>query len=83
MNLVDLSKTSLPEAVERVRELAADHGARVDSTELIGLLPLEALLQTARYHLSLPRLGSEDVLEYRLRTPDAATGPPSGTTSEK
>ncbi len=83
MNLVDLSKTSLPEAVERVRELAAEHGARVESTELIGLLPLEALLQTARHHLSLPRLGPEDVLEYRLRAPDLPVEPSSESTSEE
>jgi len=75
MNLVDLSKTSLPAAVERVRELAAERGARVESTELIGLLPLEALLQTARHHLALPRLEPEDVLEYRLRDPRTSAGP--------
>jgi glutamate formiminotransferase len=74
MNLVDLSKTSLPAAVERVRELAAERGASVESTELIGLLPLEALLETARYHLSLPRLEAADVLEYRLRDPGLSTG---------
>ncbi|WP_047865580.1 glutamate formimidoyltransferase [Rubrobacter aplysinae] len=77
MNLVDLSKTSLPTAVERVRELAAERGARVESTELIGLMPLEALLQTARHHLALPALEPGDVLEYRMRLPDR----PSGTTS--
>lgn len=70
MNLVDLSKTSLPVAVERVRQLAAERDARVDSTELIGLMPLEALLETARYYLALPGLEPEDVLEYRLRAPD-------------
>ena len=83
MNLVDLSKTSLPAAVERVRELAAERGARVESTELIGLMPLEALLQTARYHLSLPRLGPEEVLEYRLRAPDLPSESPPEATSEE
>lgn len=70
MNLVDLGHTSLPVVVDRVRELAAEHGARVESTELIGLMPLEALLQTARHYLALPDLAPEDVLEYRLRAPD-------------
>lgn len=83
MNLVDLSKTSLPEAIDRVRELAAERGARVESTELIGLMPLEALLQTARYHLSLPNLGPEDVLEYRLRAPGFPAGSPPETTAEE
>ncbi|MBA2442021.1 MAG: glutamate formimidoyltransferase [Rubrobacter sp.] len=69
MNLTDLEVTSLPAATERVRAAAAGHGARVDSTELVGLLPLEAVLETARYYLGLPELRPEQVLEYRLRLP--------------
>jgi glutamate formiminotransferase len=42
----------------------------VDSTELVGLLPLEAVLETARYYLGLPELRPEQVLEYRLRLPE-------------
>lgn len=83
MNLIDLSKTSLPAVVERVRELAAERGMRVESTELIGLMPLEALLQTARHHLSLPHLEPEDVLEYRLRAPDRSSGSSPETISEE
>lgn len=83
MNLVDLSKTSLPAAVERVRELAAERGARVESTELIGLMPLEALLETARHYLALPRLEPGDVLEYRLRAPDLPSQALSESTAEE
>ena len=63
MNLTDLEKTSLPEALEAVRCEAAGRGASVESTELVGLLPLEALLQVARYYLALPSLEKEQVLE--------------------
>ena len=66
MNLTDLEKTSLPDALEAIRREAAKRGASVESTELVGLLPLEALLQTARYYLMLPGLEKEHVLEAGL-----------------
>ncbi len=66
MNLTDLEKTSLPDAMEAIRHEAAEHGASVESTELVGLLPLEALLQTARHYLALPDLEKERVLEAGL-----------------
>jgi glutamate formiminotransferase len=66
MNLTDLEKTSMPVALEAVRAAAAEHGASVESTELVGLAPLEAVLQTARYYLGLRELGQEHVLEASL-----------------
>ncbi|MGB3634298.1 MAG: glutamate formimidoyltransferase, partial [Rubrobacteraceae bacterium] len=49
MNLTDLEKISLPDALEAIRQEAAKHKTSVESTELVGLMPMEALLQTARY----------------------------------
>ena len=66
MNLTDLERTPLPVALEAVRFVAAEHGVSVESTELVGLAPLEALLQTARHYLSLRDLKKEHVLEARL-----------------
>ncbi|MDP8938726.1 MAG: glutamate formimidoyltransferase [Actinomycetota bacterium] len=66
MNLTDLEKTSLPEALEAVRREAAKHGASVESTELVGLLPMEALVQIARHYLALPDLERGHVLEANL-----------------
>lgn len=66
MNLTDLGKTSLPGALEVVRAEAAELGTRVGYTELVGLLPLDALLQTTRYYLGLPELERERVLEAGL-----------------
>jgi len=66
MNLTDLEKTSMPVALEAVREAAVEHGASVESTELVGLAPLEAVLQTARHYLGLRELGREHVLEAAL-----------------
>jgi glutamate formiminotransferase / 5-formyltetrahydrofolate cyclo-ligase len=66
MNLTDLEETPIPVALEAVRSAAADLGASVESTELVGLAPLEAILQTARYYLGLRELGPDHVLETRL-----------------
>jgi glutamate formiminotransferase / 5-formyltetrahydrofolate cyclo-ligase len=66
MNLTDLEETPIPVALEAVRSAAAELGVAVESTELVGLAPLEAILQTARYYLNLRGLEAHHVLETRL-----------------
>ncbi|HJQ28409.1 MAG TPA: glutamate formimidoyltransferase [Rubrobacter sp.] len=66
MNLTDLGETPIPAALEAVRSAAGELGANVESTELVGLAPLEAILQTARYYLGLRELDAHHVLETRL-----------------
>jgi glutamate formiminotransferase / 5-formyltetrahydrofolate cyclo-ligase len=66
MNLTDLQKTSMPVVLEAVRAAALEHGSSVESTELVGLAPLEAVLQTARHYLGLRELDRENVLEAAL-----------------
>ena len=66
MNLTDLVATPIPIALEAVRSAAAEHGASVESTELVGLAPLEAILQVARHYLALRELERAHVLEAAL-----------------
>ena len=66
INLADLETTPIPAALEAVRRSAERRGARVESTELVGLVPLAAVLETAKHYLALPELGSEHVLEAAL-----------------
>ena len=66
MNLTDLEKTSIPTALEAVRAAAAERGASVESTELVGLTPLEAILQVARHYLRLRELEEKHVIEAAL-----------------
>jgi glutamate formiminotransferase / 5-formyltetrahydrofolate cyclo-ligase len=75
MNLTDLEQTPIPVALEAVRSAAADLGASVESTELVGLAPLEAVLQTARYYLGLRELDAHHVLESRLYGPSDSRSP--------
>ena len=72
MNLTDLRRTPIPVALEAVRSEAARLEASVDSTELVGLAPLAAILDAARHYLSLRELEADHVLETRLY------GPPDG-----
>jgi glutamate formiminotransferase len=69
MNLTDLGKTPIPVVLEAVRSAAEERGAIVESTELVGLAPLEAILQVARHYLGLRELDAEHVLETRLYGP--------------
>ncbi len=66
MNLTDIEKTSLPEALEAVRAEAGKFGAGVEWTELVGLMPLEAAVATSRYYLGLRDFDRSRVLEAGL-----------------
>jgi glutamate formiminotransferase len=66
MNLTDLQATGIGVALEAVRRSAEKRGARVESTELVGLVPLSAILEAARHYLALPELTPEHILEAIL-----------------
>ncbi len=51
MNLTDISVTSMHEAFDEVCRKAADRGIRVTGSELVGVLPLQAMLDAGRYFL--------------------------------
>ena len=52
MNLVDYKTTSIHKTFEEVREQAQKRGMRVTGSELVGLIPLDALLDAGRYFLN-------------------------------
>jgi glutamate formiminotransferase/formiminotetrahydrofolate cyclodeaminase len=51
MNLTDISVTSMHEAYEAVYERANARGLRVTGSELVGVLPLNAMLEAGKYFL--------------------------------
>ncbi len=51
MNLTDISVTSVHEAFDEVCRKAADRGIRVTGSELVGVIPLQAMLDAGRYFL--------------------------------
>jgi glutamate formiminotransferase / 5-formyltetrahydrofolate cyclo-ligase len=65
MNLVDYRRTPILAALRRVEEAAAARGTGVIETEVIGLIPEEAVRGVTAEELKLP--GRLPVLEERLR----------------
>ncbi|MCX5970210.1 MAG: glutamate formimidoyltransferase [Coprothermobacterota bacterium] len=66
MNLLDYRSTPLYRAFELVRVEAERFGAVIASSELIELLPLDAVLETFSHYLRLDSFGRGQVLEWRL-----------------
>jgi glutamate formiminotransferase len=66
MNLTDYSHTSLYQALEFVRMEARRYGVPVVGSEIIGLVPLDALADAASYYLQLENFSAKQVLETRL-----------------
>ena len=67
MNLTDYRQTSLAQVVEFVRREAARYGTAIHSSELVGLIPQQALLDAAQWYLQLDNLQPDSLLEERLR----------------
>ena len=66
MNLTDYRVTSLLDAFEAVRSRAAAAGVSVAESEVVGLLPQDALVRLARGVLKADAFGREQVLEARV-----------------
>lgn len=66
MNLTDFTGTPVFRVVEMIRREAARYGVGIESTELIGLIPQQALIDAAVWYLQLDGFSPEQVLENRL-----------------
>lgn len=66
MNLTDYTKTSIYRAHEMVRMEAKRYGVTVAGGEVIGLVPLEALVDSVAYYLGLDNFSIKQVLEIKL-----------------
>jgi glutamate formiminotransferase/formiminotetrahydrofolate cyclodeaminase len=83
MNLTNFHATPLAQVVEMIRREAARYGAAIHHSELVGLIPQEALVDAARWYLQLDQFEPEQILEKRLAAaresvPTAATGATAG-----
>lgn len=66
MNLVNYEKTPIYAAQEMVRMEAKRYGVPVIGSEVIGLVPMKALIDCAEYYLQIENFGVSQVLESRL-----------------
>jgi len=68
MNLTDYRVTPVHRVFEHIKEEAARYGVVVSSSEVVGLIPCEALIQVAGHYLRLEGFSPDQVLEMRLET---------------
>ncbi len=66
INMTDYTRTALYRAFELVRVEARRYGGSIVGSEIIGLVPMEALIDTASYYLGLENFSMEQVLEARM-----------------
>ncbi len=70
MNFTNFRKTPLHRVVETIRSEAARYGVRVTHTELVGLIPEQALVDAARWHLQLDLFSPDQIIERKLAALD-------------
>lgn len=66
INMTDYTRTALYRAFELVKVEARRYGVPVLGSEIIGLVPMEALIDTASYYLGLENFSIDQVLEARI-----------------
>lgn len=66
MNLIDYHTTSPVRVFEEIRALAAKEGVSIVESEIIGLIPLDPLMEAAGAFLKLTNFQRSQILETRL-----------------
>ena len=72
MNLTDYRVTPIHRALEAVRREAQRYGIGVEESEIVGLVPEDALFDAAEYYLQLHGFDRGAVLERKVRAVDTA-----------
>ncbi len=71
MNLTNFRGTPMAQVVEMIRREATRYGTSIHHSELVGLIPQEALVEAARYYLQLDAFAPDQILEFRLAAAQA------------
>lgn len=66
INMTDFTRTALYRVFETVRFEARRWGVTIAGSEIIGLVPMQALVDTAEYYLGLEDFSIDQVLETRI-----------------
>ena len=70
MNLTNFHDTPIARAVEFIRREAQRYGVGIHHSELVGLIPQEALVDAAVWYTQMDQFNKEQILESRLFTSD-------------
>ncbi|GAB4499279.1 MAG: hypothetical protein OHK0052_14060 [Anaerolineales bacterium] len=79
MNLTNYRDTPIARVVEFVRREAARYGVGIHHSELVGLVPQEALIDAAVWYTQLDQFEPQQILEKRLYAAPPATAPTADT----
>ena len=66
MNLVNYEKSAVYQAFEMIKMEARRYGVNVVGSEVIGTVPMKALLMAAEYYLQIENFNMDEILEKRL-----------------
>ena len=66
MNMVDYKKTPLFRVFDTIEREANRYGVNVIGSEIIGLVPMDALIDVADYYLRLENFDIGQILEKRI-----------------
>ncbi len=66
MNMTDYTKTALYRSFEMVKMEARRYGVNVVGSEIVGLVPMNALVDTAVYYMGIEDFSVDQILENRL-----------------
>jgi glutamate formiminotransferase len=66
MNMTNYKKTPLFRVFETIKREAARYGVNVLSGEIIGMVPLDAIVDVAAFYLQLDEFDVEQIIEKRL-----------------
>jgi glutamate formiminotransferase len=66
MNMTDFNQTALYQALELIRMEAKRYGVAVVGSEVVGLVPMQALIDSAVYYMGLENFDVKQVLESHL-----------------
>ncbi len=80
MNLTNFRRTSMARVVEMIRREASRYGVSVRHSELVGLVPNEALVDASVWYMQMDQFEPDQVLETRLF--DAAAQPQESPVKE-
>ena len=67
MNLTNYRQTALATVLETIRREALRHGVQVHHTELVGLIPQQAMLDAAVWYTQMDGFESTQILENKLQ----------------
>jgi glutamate formiminotransferase/formiminotetrahydrofolate cyclodeaminase len=73
MNLTNYRKSELFKAYELVKLFADRYGVPVVGSEIVGLAPMDSLVDSAEFYLRLENFSREQVLERKLFAPRPST----------